>query len=111
MPSLAIPKGSTVLVTGANGYIGAHICDQLLHAGYKVRGSVRDEKKSEWMVEEFEKKYGSGEFQLVTVEDITKEGAFDEALKGNDADITFFQAVQMLTKSCGRLHWRCPLCI
>ena len=32
----------TVLVTGANGYIAQHIILQLLAAGYRVRGSLRD---------------------------------------------------------------------
>ena len=31
-----------VLVTGASGYIAAHVCHQLLQKGYKVRGTVRD---------------------------------------------------------------------
>ena len=37
-----------VLVTGASGYIASHIVEQLLHEGYKVRGTIRslkDEKK------------------------------------------------------------------
>ena len=38
-----------VLVTGAGGYIAAHIIKQLLELGYKVRGtlrSIKDEKKT-----------------------------------------------------------------
>jgi dihydroflavonol-4-reductase len=38
----------TVLVTGANGYVGSHCVKILLEQGYNVRGSVRnvkDEKK------------------------------------------------------------------
>jgi nucleoside-diphosphate-sugar epimerase len=37
-----------VLVTGASGYLAAHIVKQLLEQGYRVRGTVRslkDEKK------------------------------------------------------------------
>ncbi|XP_038050902.1 cinnamoyl-CoA reductase 1-like, partial [Patiria miniata] len=37
-----------VLVTGASGYLGSHVVQQLQEAGYKVKGSVRnleDEKK------------------------------------------------------------------
>ncbi|KAL9008663.1 MAG: hypothetical protein Q9173_006235 [Seirophora scorigena] len=41
----AIPIGSLVLVTGISGCIGSHVADQLLQAGYRERGTVRDEIK------------------------------------------------------------------
>lgn len=41
----AIPKDSLVLVTGINGYLGSHVADQFLEAGYRVRGTTRDLKK------------------------------------------------------------------
>jgi dihydroflavonol-4-reductase len=37
---------TTVLITGASGYIGKHITLQLLNQGYKVRASVRSLSKS-----------------------------------------------------------------
>ncbi|KAL4915456.1 hypothetical protein BDW62DRAFT_203641 [Aspergillus aurantiobrunneus] len=40
---LALPKGSRVLVTGANGYIAFHV-DQMLALGYTVKGTVRAPK-------------------------------------------------------------------
>lgn len=33
---------TTCLVTGATGFLGAHLCRELLDAGYKVRALVRD---------------------------------------------------------------------
>jgi nucleoside-diphosphate-sugar epimerase len=33
---LAIPQGSRILVSGANGFIASHIIKQFLEAGYKV---------------------------------------------------------------------------
>jgi nucleoside-diphosphate-sugar epimerase len=33
-----------VLVTGIGGYVASHVADQLLKAGYKVRGTVRSLK-------------------------------------------------------------------
>lgn len=80
--SSAIPKESTVLVTGVNGYIGSHTADQLLSLGYKVRGTVRDATKSQWAQQLFDKKYGKGKFELFVVSDIAVDGAFDEAVKG-----------------------------
>ncbi|KAL5355835.1 NAD dependent epimerase/dehydratase [Aspergillus floccosus] len=39
-----LPKGSRVLVTGANGFIASNVIDHLLSNGYIVRGTVRDPK-------------------------------------------------------------------
>jgi len=36
--------GELVLVTGISGYVASHVADQLLKAGYKVRGTVRSLK-------------------------------------------------------------------
>ena len=77
-----IPPGSIVLVTGANGYIGSHVADQLIQAGYLVRGTSRDAAKTAWMSEMFDKKYGKGKFEPVVVKDMAEGGAFDEACKG-----------------------------
>lgn len=78
----AIPKGSTVLITGVNGFIGSHVADQFLQLGFRVRGTVRDVKKHAWIAEFFEKAYGSGQFELVAVPNISAEGAFSSAVKG-----------------------------
>ena len=77
-----IPPGSTVLITGVNGFIGSHIADQLLQAGYLVRGTSRDTAKTVWITELFDKKYGKGKFEVFIVEDMAESGAFDEACKG-----------------------------
>lgn len=78
----AIPPGSTVLVTGANGFIGSHVADQLILAGYRVRGTSRDTTKTAWITEMFDKRYGEGKFEAVVVKDMAESGAFDEACKG-----------------------------
>jgi nucleoside-diphosphate-sugar epimerase len=44
---LALPKGSTILVTGASGFIGSHVVQEALHAGYKVVGTARSEEKAQ----------------------------------------------------------------
>lgn len=82
MSSFAIPLGSTVLVTGVNGFIGSHIADQLLLSGYKVRGTVRDASRAQWVQELFDAKYGSGKFELFVVPQMGVDGAFDDAVKG-----------------------------
>lgn len=82
--SPVIAPGSLILVTGANGFIGSHIADQLIRAGYRVRGTARDASKAAWLEEFFENKYGKGKFESVIVEDLATPGAFDEACKGNN---------------------------
>ncbi|KAJ2987079.1 hypothetical protein NUW58_g4699 [Xylaria curta] len=81
----AIPKGATMLVTAANGFIGSNIVDQFLKLGYKVRGTTRNLEKNAWMNKLFDAKYGPGKFELVLVPDMRAEGAYDEAVKGVSA--------------------------
>lgn len=78
----ALPQGSPVLVTGANGWIASHVVDQLLQAGFTVRGTSRDASKAEWLQDYVAEKYGSGKFEVAVVPDMSVEGAFDDAVKG-----------------------------
>ncbi|KAF4991444.1 hypothetical protein FDECE_14039, partial [Fusarium decemcellulare] len=72
----AVPQGSTVLITGANGFLGAHIVDQFLRNGYKVRGTVRNPNKDRWLLEYFDQQYGNESFELVAVPDTSSRLAF-----------------------------------
>ena len=45
--ALKMAKLKTVLVIGASGYIAKHIVQQLLDAGWKMRGSVRSKDKAD----------------------------------------------------------------
>ncbi|QKX61985.1 uncharacterized protein TRUGW13939_09141 [Talaromyces rugulosus] len=76
----AIPKGSTVVITGANGYIASHVADILVGLGYLVRGTVRSEKP--WLDQLFEEKYGKGKFQTVVLPDLAAEGVYKDVIKG-----------------------------
>jgi len=78
----AFPLGSLVLVTGASGFIATHIVDQLLQAGYRVRGTVRTEKQVTWTTDLFTTRRGVGKFSAVVVPDMSIPGAFDNAVKG-----------------------------
>ncbi|KAI2602718.1 NAD(P)-binding protein [Hypoxylon sp. NC1633] len=77
-----IPRGSTVLVTGANGLIASHAVDQLLAVGYDVRGTVRDPNKCAWMKPLFASRHPSRHFDIVQVSDFGAPGAWNEAVKG-----------------------------
>ncbi|KAI0029787.1 D-lactaldehyde dehydrogenase [Vararia minispora EC-137] len=76
----AVPPPAKVLVTGANGYIAAWVVRALLEDGYAVRGAVRSESKGAHLTKIFAE-YGD-RFEIAVVEDMTKPGAFDEAVKG-----------------------------
>ncbi|KAH8655887.1 hypothetical protein BX600DRAFT_470467 [Xylariales sp. PMI_506] len=79
---IAIPVGSLILVSGANGYIASHVVDQFLQAGYRVRGTVRSTARCAWLQAFFGERHGPGKFSLFEVPDMAAPGAFDEAIKG-----------------------------
>lgn len=76
----ALPKGSRILVTGANGYIGSHVVDKLLEKGYVVRGTVRSPKP--WLNEFFEQKYGQNVFETVIAETFGNRVALEQIMEG-----------------------------
>jgi len=79
---LAIPLGSLVLVTGANGFIASNVVDQLLTAGFRVRGCVRNIERTKWMQTLLDEKYGPGKFELYQVPDMSVANAYDKAIIG-----------------------------
>lgn len=79
----AIPAGSRVLVTGANGFLASQITLQFLKRGFQVRGAVRDVTRSAWLLEGPFKSYAeNGALELVAVPNLGADGAYDEAIKG-----------------------------
>jgi uncharacterized protein YbjT (DUF2867 family) len=82
IPDPAIPVGSWIVVTGVTGFIGSHVADQALAAGYHVRGIVRDVEKAAWVDRYFESKYGPGRVELVEVADMAARHAFHQAVIG-----------------------------
>ncbi|KAL7917176.1 hypothetical protein ACQKWADRAFT_324866 [Trichoderma austrokoningii] len=68
LKTYTIQKGSLILVTGANSYIGSHIIDLLLELDYNVRGTL------------FGDKYGSNRFETIIIPELQKEGALDDAM-------------------------------
>jgi dihydroflavonol-4-reductase len=79
---------STVLLTGAGGYIGKHVALQLLNKGYDVRASIRDLKRSQEVKDAITPHLASGvdlEKALTFVLlDLNKDSGWDEALAGVD---------------------------
>jgi nucleoside-diphosphate-sugar epimerase len=80
-----------VLVTGATGFIGAHVLDCLLAEGIRVRGATRSLSKGREM--QAARPGHAGSLDFVEIRDFGQDenqngtGIFDEAIKGMDAVI------------------------
>jgi nucleoside-diphosphate-sugar epimerase len=75
----------TVLVTGASGFIAAHVIEALLAAGFKVRGTVRSESTA-LKVRKAHAKHAEV-LSFAIVPDISAPNAFDKAVRGVDGVI------------------------
>lgn len=72
-------------MTGATGFIGAHIVDVLLSHGLKVRGATRSLAKGQAMIDA-RPKYAS-QLDFVEIDDFERTGVFAEAVQGVDSVI------------------------
>ncbi|KAK2002135.1 NAD dependent epimerase/dehydratase [Colletotrichum falcatum] len=78
-------KLNYVLVTGATGFIGAHVVDVLLSRGVKVRGATRSLAKGRAMIEA--RPQSADRLDFVQIQDFENTGVFAEAVKDVDAVI------------------------
>ena len=82
--SSALKAGDLICVTGANGFIASHLIRDLLQAGYRVRGTVREPSnaaKTEHLHKIAEEADAADRLELVAA-DLLKEGSFDAAMEG-----------------------------
>ncbi|ANB13596.1 carbonyl reductase (NADPH-dependent) [Sugiyamaella lignohabitans] len=77
----------TVLVSGASGFIAAHVIQQFVESGYKVVGTVRNQTSIDNFKKTSTYQQYSDYIRLEIVADISAAGAFDEAVKGVDGVI------------------------
>lgn len=77
--SKAIVTEKPVVVTGASGFIAAHLTRELLERGYRVRGTVRGGADKYPFLTELP---GARERLELVSADLNAEGAFDEAVRG-----------------------------
>ena len=72
----------TVLVTGISGFLGGHVALHLLNQGYRVRGSLRDLKRTD-KVRETMRRHGGDPERLEFVElDLLRDEGWQDAMKG-----------------------------
>lgn len=81
-PQPPIKMSPTILVTGASGFIAAHVVNELLKRGYNVRGTVRSENAAATSLKIHETYRAQLSFTIVP--DIAAPGAFNEAVQGVD---------------------------
>lgn len=73
-----------VLLTGPNGFVGAHVLDLFLKNNYRVRGTVRSLSKAAFFQNKYSQACLYGDLTFVAVSDIQAPGALDEAAEGVD---------------------------
>jgi len=71
-----------VLLTGATGFVGAHVFTALLSSGYKIKATIRSPSKGEFL----SKKYATqiSDFTFAIVPDLQAPGALDSAVEDVD---------------------------
>jgi nucleoside-diphosphate-sugar epimerase len=69
-----------LLITGASGFIGSHVLDRAIKAGYDVRLTVRKETQIDELQQLFPTHTSQMDFAVVP--DITATDAFNRAMEG-----------------------------
>lgn len=85
---------TTVLVSGASGYVALHTVQELIKKGYTVVGSVRSTEKGEYT----KKASGnSDKFSYEIVKDLNDENAFDDFVKKHPEATVFLHTASPAT--------------
>lgn len=84
-------NGKKVLVTGAGGFIGSHLCENLVHAGSKVRAFIRYNSKNSYGLIESIPADIRKDIEIVTG-DLMDESSFSNVLKDHNVDTIFHMA-------------------
>jgi uncharacterized protein YbjT (DUF2867 family) len=79
-PSGRSGHGKIVLITGATGFVGAHLLNSFLSRDYHVKCTVRSKASADKLM----KTHGhhADKISFAIIPNIQAPGAFDEAVKG-----------------------------
>jgi nucleoside-diphosphate-sugar epimerase len=102
-----------VLLTGATGFIGGHLCRRLIETGHSVVALVRDPKKASTLPREGVEKL-EGDLSLFERDDLVLPrcdvvihmAAVVTARKPSQYDAVNFRAVKGLVRSVARQKWK-----
>ncbi|KAB5585330.1 hypothetical protein GE09DRAFT_22480 [Coniochaeta sp. 2T2.1] len=85
---MSSPSEQTILVTGANGFIGGHVLQQALAKGYNVVAAVRTAKSASKFRPIFSSQESSGQLTWAYVPDITVVPDYASAFSAAEKPIT-----------------------
>ncbi len=77
-------QNTTVLVTGASGFVGIHCVAALLKEGYQVRGTVRSLAREAALRKTIEKFVDANDRLTLVEADLLKDAGWDKAVQGCD---------------------------
>lgn len=91
-----VKPGDVVAITGATGFIGSHVCDAALAAGYRVRAVVRDPSDTE-KVKHLLALNGAQERLTLHRGLLDVPGSYDDAFNGAAAVIHTAAVVEIMS--------------
>lgn len=80
--STKVSPGSIIAVTGAAGFLGSAVVEQLISQGFVVRATTTTASKMEELNKKIEAQFGPGRLDIVEIKDLSVEGALDGVLRG-----------------------------
>lgn len=84
-------SSSLIFITGSTGFIGSHVVNAAVAAGYRVRLSIRKPEQAQKVLSRYPDHLSK--IETVLIPDLTKAESFKNAL--NDVDFVFHLASPM----------------